>query len=100
MAKLTDEQINDIAEKCGCGYFEYGDAQGKVRLDFARAIEKAMICQQTDFPVLKILEKHLKAGAKIAWQDKAWHLFGSQVESLAYGETIADMLVSLIFREC
>ena len=39
--KLTEEQINDIAERCGCGYFEYGDAQGEVRLDFARAIEQA-----------------------------------------------------------
>ena len=41
MAKLTNQQINDIAEKCECGYFEYGDAQGEVRLDFARAIEVA-----------------------------------------------------------
>ncbi len=47
MKNLTDEQINDVAEKCGCGYFEYGDAQGEVRLDFARAIEKEVWAQNT-----------------------------------------------------
>ena len=33
---LTDRQILDIAEPFGC--FEYGDAQGHKRIEFARAV--------------------------------------------------------------
>ena len=36
---LTDEKIFDLAEPFGA--FQYGDAQGHKRLEFARAIEAA-----------------------------------------------------------
>ena len=36
---LTDEQIFDLSEPFGA--FQYGDAQGHKRLEFARAIEAA-----------------------------------------------------------
>ena len=101
MAKLTDEQIDNVAEKCECGYFEYGDAQGKVRFDFARAIETACQANEVDFPILRIIEKeHLRNGAAIKIQGCKVCLADRKGEIIGQSDTLQGLLTELIFILC
>ena len=55
---------------------------------------------EADYPVLRILEDHLLAGAYLANQDECWCLFGDDGEEIVSGETMQELLENLIWRDC
>lgn len=101
MKILTEEQINDIAENCKCPHFQYGDANGHLRLTFARAIEAACQAKDVGFPILRIIENdHLKNGAKIERQDDHVCLIRADGKIVGRGDTLQGLLAELIFILC
>ncbi len=98
---LTNEQINNIADNCKCGYFQYGDAQGHVRLNFARAIEAACQANDIDLPILRIIEnEHLRNGAIIEIRNGKVCLIRADGQIVGRGDTLRGLLVELIFVLC
>ena len=55
---------------------------------------------ESNYPVLKILEDHLLAGACLANQDDRWCLFEDDGEEIANGKTLQELLENLIFSKC
>ena len=98
---LTNEQINDVAGKCKCGYFQYGDVQGHVRLNFARAIEAACQANDADFPVLRIIENdYLRNGASVEVRDDKVCLIRADGEIIVEGESLKALLIEAVFVLC
>ena len=97
---LTNEQINNIAENCKCGYFQYGDAQGHVRLNFARAIEVACQANDVDFPVLQIIDGYLQTGGRIEKRHGRICLVDKNGEYLAGGDNLKKLLENCIWTFC
>ena len=98
---LTNEQINNIADNCKCGYFQYGDAQGRLRLIFARAVEAA--CQDAndvDLPILRIINDYLRNGASIEVRDDKVCLIRADGEILVDGESLVKFFENCIWTLC
>ena len=45
--------------------------------------------------VVHIVERRLRRGDRLAWQEDAWHLFDESGEGLAFGATLVDLFVDI-----
>jgi len=45
--------------------------------------------------VVHIVERRLRRGDRLAWQENAWHLFDQSGEGLAFGATLVDLFVDI-----
>lgn len=62
----------------------------------------SMLCDVIEeaIPALDLLQEYLLEGAHIVYQDGYWWLFDCNGEGIGYGDSLRQLLVSLIFRAC
>ena len=101
--KMTDEVIehSKLSVSSTRQIFEItGTVMNKDYYSLANLYWESLKIIAQMIPALDRLQDRLEAGDRIVFQDGKWRLFDSEGEQVCSGDSIRDMLISLIMVDC